>query len=248
VTDGLQTAAAAREAVVALGGGFMISPEAKAAGKTHGYRGWQLYVTGRGGVLGDVSAEVVEAAFGFLHRDLVRSGWDGGRAVAPLPETVDRYVDVCRAWGRARYAGLGEVGRLAELLAEVVQAADPAGWPLFAAWRARPLPDDDAGRAAQLLHVLREHRGGAHLGAVRAAGLSPLEAIMAGTGGAGNATFLGWPDPLPDATDDARRRLAVAEETTDLLVAPAYSVLDDAARRDLLRLLSDAAHAVRRAA
>ncbi len=172
-------------------------------------------------------------------------GWEGGLAVAPLPETVARYVEVCRAWGRSRYAGLAEADRLADLLERVARAADPAGWPLFAAWRDQPLPDDGPGRVVQLLHVLREHRGSAHLGAVRAAGLRPLEAIVAGDGGPGNAAFFGWSDPLPEVTGELRARLARAEEVTDAQVGPAYAVLDDRERDDLLRLLGAAAAAAR---
>ena len=190
MTDGVATAAAAKPVVTGLGGAFMISAEAKAAGKDGGYRGWQLYVAGRAGVLGEVSTEVVHAALGFMHPDKVRAGWEGGLAVAPLPDTVARYVEVCRSWGRTRYAGLAGADRLADLLDRVAAAADPAGWPLFAAWRAQPLPDDAPGRVVQLLHVLREHRGGAHLGAVRSVGLRPLEAILAGYGGAGQRGVL----------------------------------------------------------
>lgn len=245
MTDGVATAAAAKPVVTGLGGSFMISSEAKAAGKDGGYRGWQLYASGRAGVLGDVSAEVAQAALGFHHPDLVRAGWEGGRAVAPAPDTAARYVEVCRAWGRHRYACLAEADRLADLLEQVVTAADPAGWLLFAAWRAQPLPDDAPGRVVQLLHVLREHRGDAHLGAVRAVGLRPVEAIVAGTGGPANATFFGWPDPLPEVTDELRTLLARAEEATDAQAGPAYAVLDQAGRDDLLRLLRDAAAAAR---
>lgn len=245
--DGQETATAARDTVVEFGGAFMTSAEAKAAGKEHGYRGWQLYMAGRAGVLGDVPVEVVEAAIGFFDPGLVRFGWEGGRAVAPLPETVRRYVEVCRAWGRHRLGELPEADRLADLLGAVVSAADAAGWPLFAAWRAQPLPDDTPARVAQLLQVLREHRGGAHLGAVRACGLQPLEAVVAGEGPE-EARFFGWRGDLPVLDDDIRSRRAAAEELTDAQVAPAYAVLDGTERADLLRLLGELAAVARRAA
>jgi hypothetical protein len=241
VSDGLATAAAAKKVVVGLGGGFMISTEAKNAAKAGGYRGWSLYVTGRAGVLGDVGTEVVEAALGFHHPDLVRRGWSGGRQVAALPDTVATYVEVCRDWSRRHYTGLAGVDRLAELLEQVVTAAEPAGWLMFAAWRAQPLPDDGPARAGQLLHVLREHRGDAHLGAVRASGLRPVEAVVAGGGGPRNATFFGWPEPLPEVTGQTRACLARAEEATDRQVAPAYGVLDAGSADELLRLLGELA-------
>ena len=246
---GRDLAAAAKPVVLALGGGWMISPEAKAAGKDGGYRGWQLYLAGRAGVLGPASADVVTAALGFLAPALVRDAWPAGLAVAPLEDTVRRYTEVCRDWGRRVLAELADddAARLAELLARVVHAADAAGLPLFAAWRTQPLPDDGAGRVAQLLHVLREHRGGAHLAAVRTVGLSPLEAVLAG-GGQGNATFFGWAEPFPEVGPAVRDRHARAEALTDEIVAPAYAVLDDGEAAELVDLLGSAADVVRPAA
>jgi len=237
---GLETAARARAAVAGLGGAFMISPEARAAGKDGGFRGRELYVVGRGGALGEANPAAVVAAFGFWEPGLVTDAWEAGRAKAPVPETVARYAEVCRDWGRHRWAGLADIARLAELLGAVNDAADPSGWPLYAGWRAVPLPADAPGRAAQLLHVLREHRGAAHLGAIRVAGLTPLEAVVAGEGGPRNAAFFGWSEPLPEASDELQSRREHAEELTDELVAPAYDVLGDAAAGDLLRLLGDA--------
>ena len=237
---GVETASRARPAVAGLGGAFMISPEASAEGQDGGFRGRELYVVGRGGALGDATPAAVVAAFGFWEPGLIAGAWEAGRAKAPVPVTLARYAEVCRDWGRHRWADLGEVDRLAEVLGAVVDAADPSGWPLYAGWRAVPLPPDAPGRAAQLLHVLREHRGGAHLAAVRTAGLTPLEAVVAGPGGPENAAFFGWSETLPEATDELRSRRERAEELTDELVAPAYDVLDGPAAEDLLRLLEAA--------
>ncbi|MGZ4626223.1 MAG: SCO6745 family protein [Kineosporiaceae bacterium] len=231
----------AKGAVVALGGGFMISPEAKAAGKDGGYRGWQLYMAGRGGVLGaDAPAEVVSAAMGFFSPEMVRVNWEAGRAIRPVPDTVERYAEACRDWGRHRFGGLDGLDRLCALLSAVVERADPAGLPLYAGWRAVPLPDDAPGRASQLLHVLREHRGGAHLLAVLASGLTPQEAVVAGPYGPAEATFHGWAEPHPEPDAGIRERHARAEQLTDELVAPAYEALREDEVEELARLLSRA--------
>ena len=63
---------------------------------------------------------------------------------------------------------------------------------------------------------------------------------MAGPGGAGNAAFFGWSEPLPEATGELRTRRARAEELTDELVAPAYGVLDDDAADEMMGLLDGA--------
>lgn len=240
MTDGLTTAAAVRRAVVDVGGGFMVSPEAKAAGKAGGYRGWELYMTGRAGVLGDPPAEVVAATFGFFHPAMVARHWAAGRALRPLPETVARYAEVCRDWGRSRLGALPGVDRLAELLGVVADAADPTGYPLFAGWRSVPLPEDAPARVSQLLHVLREHRGGAHLVAVLACGLTPLQAVVAGPYGVAEVAFHGWPEPHPVLDDELRTRHARAEDLTDRLVAPAYAALDADRAEELVRLLKEA--------
>ena len=237
MTASLATAAAAKATVVSLGAGFMISPEAKAAGKAGGYRGWELYMAGRAGVLGDAPATVVAAALGFFDPEMVRRNWEAGRAVRPVAEAVARYTEVCRDWGRNRWGAVDDLDRLCDLMARVVDAADPSGLPVFAGWRAQPLPGDAPGRAAQLLHVLREHRGGAHLVAVRACGLSPVQAVVTGPD-AEEAIFHGFAEPHPEPDADLRARRARAEDLTDCLAAPAYAVLDDAEAADLLRLLA----------
>jgi hypothetical protein len=92
-----------------------------------------------------------------------------------------------------------------------------------------PVPDDPKGAAAHELNVLRELRGGAHLVAVIAHGLSPLEATLASTG-TGMAGFLGHPEPYPDVTDAMRAARDQAEVTTTTIVAPAFAALAESDR------------------
>ena len=241
MTDGRQLSKAARRAVVLVGGGFMISPEMKAAGRDGGYRGWALYMGGRAGVLGPAPAEVVSAALGFFEPGMVRTNWEAALRVRPLAETVQRYVAACHLWGRNRFGAMDGVERLADLLDAVAQRVEPAGLPLFAGWYAVPLPDDAPARATQLLHVLREHRGGSHVMAVRAVGLSPLEAVLAGKHGAvANAQFFGWPEPYPEIGEQLTSLRIEAEQLTTEIVAPAYSGLTEAEASDLVELLGAA--------
>ena len=100
MTGGRDISEVVKGAVTGLGGGFMISPEAKAAGKEGGYRGWALYMGGRAGVLGPAPAPVVSAALGFFEPGMVRAGWEAAQLVRPLPETQARYLEICRSWGR----------------------------------------------------------------------------------------------------------------------------------------------------
>ena len=239
VDGGVAYAAAVAPLFARLGGGFMISKQAKAFAQDNGLRGRQAYVLGRGSVLGDVDADVVTAAFGFWPADVVREAWDGGREVLDVATARDRYAETCAAWGRDRLAGLSDPGRLAELLGWVVDGCDVVGLALFAGWRAVPLPGDDLGRAMQHLHVLREHRGGLHLVAVLASGLTPLQAVLAGPGGSGNAGFFGFEEPFEDVSGLATTR-SDAETLTDRLAASAFDVLAHDERVELLDLLHEA--------
>jgi hypothetical protein len=243
VDDGLAFTAAVKPYVSGLGGGFMISREAKAFADAHALHRWSAYVLGRGSVLGSVDADVVAAAFGFWPVDVVREAWNAGRATLAPAVALGEYAEVCRDWGRRNYAGFSGAGRLAELVGWVVDGCDVAGLPVFAGWRAVELSHDEPARLAQLLHVHREYRGGTHLVAVLAGGLTPVQAVLAGPGGGANATFFGWEEPFEDVSALGPRR-AETEALTDRLVAPAYDVLGHDERAELLGLLRAAAVAV----
>lgn len=246
VTDPVAIAAAVKDPVGMLGGAFMISREARDFGARTGLAGMSSYFRGRFGVLGEVDADVVASAAGFFPREVVRALWEAGTAV-PAAEAARGYAEACQAFGRRKLAGLPEpdAARLAELLEPVVRAADPVGAPAFGGWRAVPLPVDVHARATQLAHVLREHRGGLHIVAVLASGLTPLEAVLSGESalvpsGDGNAEFFGWPRPYPEVTEPIRERRAAAERLTDTLVAPAFSSLTGAQATELTELLGKA--------
>ena len=94
---------------------------------------------------------------------------------------------------------------------ELVGGLEGSAIPIFVGWRDAARCETPAGRAAQLMQILREWRGGLHLVATTAAGLSPLEAILTNEG-QGQAKFFGWPEPFPDVAaikakhDDAEAR------------------------------------------
>ncbi|MGI9594675.1 MAG: helix-turn-helix domain-containing protein, partial [Acidimicrobiales bacterium] len=50
----------------AAGAAFYVNPDTLARGKELGLDGFRFYVLGRGGVMGDVPAKVVESAFGYF--------------------------------------------------------------------------------------------------------------------------------------------------------------------------------------
>jgi len=218
-----------------LGGAWMFDEQTNARGEQLGLSRWSWYHCGRGGVLGDVDASVVVAAFGFFPPALQRKAWERGRAVRPVADTARDYARACAEWGRRSFGSPEDAGRLADLLGTVLAAVDVAGLPLFAAWRAVAAagPDDGPARLALALQVAREHRGSAHLLAVVAAGIEPLQAVVSGRYGPRNAEFFGWPQPWPDP-EVARVAMAEVEASTDGLVEPAYAVLSAAERAELM--------------
>lgn len=235
-----QTAAACRASIEELGGAFAEDPKTLRRARQLGLTGWAFYVTGRGGVLGDIDPVVVGAAIGLIDDEAVRDGWAAARRVAPPPEIARHHREECCRWGRERLDLFHGVAKLVDLTERVVMAADPAAMPLFAAWRAFPVPENGAGaRAAVLLHLLREHRAGAHLLAVRAAGLTPLEAILAEPDGEAGAIAFGWQPPYPPPGLLLRKRIW-AGHLADRIVGQAFAALEAPERLELVELLAGA--------
>ncbi|UBU15669.1 SCO6745 family protein [Nonomuraea gerenzanensis] len=247
MADPRTTAIQVKNPIGQFGGGFMISREVKAICEEYGLGAREVYFRGRCGVLGECDADVVTAVAVFFPAAHVEECWNGGRKL-PVERAVELYAEACQAWGRRKLGGYQGCARLAELLEPVVEQASPVGAPLFAGWRAVPLPDDPPARATQLMHVVRELRGGLHANAVLAAGLHPLEATLAGdhTGtpfgqgqsmGEAVAKFFTWPEPYAKPGPDVLARRAAVEETTDDLMAPVFSVLTDSESDELIELL-----------
>ncbi len=233
----LEAAQALTAPIGDLGGRWMLHPETLGPCKAAGYpNGFAYYVAGRGGVLGDVDADVIVSAFAFFEPGLVRTMWESGIAVEGARAAGVRYREACAAFGRSRLAGFDGAGRLAELASNVVSAVDSSGLALFAGWRAEPTPDDDAGRAYQLLHVLRELRGSQHIIGVVSCGLAPRDAIIAGPGGGEQAKRFGWAEPFDAAAVTVALR-AKAEAVTDELSAAAFAHLDGNDRAELVSLV-----------
>ncbi|MEV6527055.1 hypothetical protein AB0M43_34515 [Longispora sp. NPDC051575] len=241
-----ETAAALKAAVYTLGAAYGECPQTLRRARAMGLTGWGFYVAGRGGVLGDVRPEVVASAMGFIALDAVRDGWHAARRTARPTDIAEASLAECCRWGRERLDGFAGVARLADLAGRVAAAADAAGLTLFGAWRSTPAPEDGPGaRAAVALHLLREFRGGVHLLAVRAVGLTPIEAIVAGPEGPAGAMAFGWQPPYPEIAPLFRRR-ANAEVLTDRLAGDAFRALVPAERAELVSLVSAAREVVTR--
>jgi hypothetical protein len=237
-------AVAAKAAIGDLGGAWMSTDAEEQATADAGMKDWQLYFLGRHGVLGDVDPDVIVAAAGVFPADHLRGEWEIARSLMTPEEATRRYVAVCHLWGRENLAGVPDIERLADLGQQLVDGADVVGLPLFAGWRALPVPSDPAERCAHVMQLLREHRGACHTVALTALRMPPLVAILTNTGGVDNAVEYGWQPPFPAVTDNDRALRERVEDLTDDVVAQAYGVLDTSEGGEFLDLLEGAHSAV----
>ena len=233
-------AAAVAPSISDFGSRFMFDPAFYQRPVAQGFSGIDFYVAGRGGVLGDVDADVVAAAFGFFARPAIRALWESGRTVMAPTDSALLFAEECAAWGRARFTAEIDYAEVAELAERIIDAAPVAGLTLFAAWKAVDRPGDPIGSAALALHVLRELRGGAHVIGELATGLTPLEVVLV-KGGKGTARLFGHQPPFPDVSDKSAQWEA-GELATNAITSIGYGALD-AGELDRFVALVDALHA-----
>jgi hypothetical protein len=205
-----------------LGTAIYLSPDVMGWAAEWGWSNYfSFYFAGRGGMLGDVSADVVHSAFGWFEPAAVKSMYDQGVAVAGTTAVAGRMAEAHGMWGRKHLGDVAGLDDIVKVTEELVDGLEGSGIPLFVGWRNAPRDDDPAGRAAQLMQILREWRGGIHLVATTAAGLSPLEAILTNEG-PGQAKFFGWSEPFPDC-DEIAHKHTEAEYMTDQVSAGALA-------------------------
>jgi hypothetical protein len=231
--------------VLEIARGWLLSRSTAKRGEELGLLpGRGFWVNGRAGVLGDVDADVAAAGVGFMHPDRLRPFWETRPQGHSSQELAAEYGKCCADWGREKLAPLGEetLVELTSLAQRIAAAALPTTGALFAGWRAMPVPDDPGAAAALTLHVLRELRGGAHITAVTATGLTPLGAAMSASpprGGADWARDLGWSEPYPDAESLAGLRQET-EALTSRIARPAYEALAENERAHFVDLVERA--------
>ncbi|MEY3655974.1 MAG: hypothetical protein RL114_332 [Actinomycetota bacterium] len=216
-----------------LGAAFYFIPETLGVGKAMGLGGMEFYVQGRAGQMGNTEPEAVAAAFGYFKPALLKSVLDAANAKSDPRVTGTAFMNACATLSRAKLSGLSNLDAFVAVLDKVNNAADGDGLALYAAINTEKLADDAAGRALQLIAILREYRGSAHLVALRAAGLDSK-----------TAHFMKRPDmwkqfgytedEAPVITDAITKAREEAERLTDLIVEPAYAVLSDAERTILV--------------
>lgn len=214
--------------------GWMLVPSTPARGVELGLPpGEAFWVVGRAGVMGDVTAEVAAAGLAFISPDQVRQVWAAIPAGLTPSSLAAEYAALIFAWGERELARFDadRMARLNELGRRVADAAPGALGAVFAGTRDIPQPADVGARVALTTHVLREMRGAAHIVALQACGLTPLEAVLVSPAppprsGPVWAEHLGWTGPFPEPTDEMRAARSEAERLTSRIVARYFATLD----------------------
>lgn len=237
------TGAAMGEAV----GVFMLHPETFAASLAAGYPDpFSAYFAGRGGALGEATAETVSAVFAVFEPNLVHTCWTTGVAVHGAAGAARIYWEQTADFAR-RHLDTPGLDRLAALGEKIVAATPAGGLPLFAAWRAMPLDDDSAARALQVMFVLRELRAGVHFNALTISGITPVEAHMLHRGPEYTA-FMGWQAPFADGRDKKDLYASVEEQTNRRMGEIFAAALDDGEAAELADLSAGALAALKQSA
>ena len=136
------------------------------------------------------------------------------------------YAARCTSWGTDALAPFDadRMERLDTFGRRIADGASASLGVLFAAWRSVAQPDDVGGRATLTMQVLREMRGAAHIIAIQACGLTPLDAILASPAPAPRsgvpwAENMGWSGPFRDPEEVRVSRLEAERLTTEIIAA-----------------------------
>ncbi len=139
------------------------------------------YFVGRGAALGPVGADVIAAAFFNFCPDKVAAGTPTSWTRADTDAVQQaRYRAVRAALDRLAPGVLSdaEIAEASDLCRRACDRIGYEGKPLAAGNRAAPLPADPLVELWQLLAVIREWRGDAHIAVLGAEPLTALEALV----------------------------------------------------------------------
>ncbi|MDA3040424.1 MAG: hypothetical protein O3C27_13030 [Actinomycetota bacterium] len=232
--------------------GWMIADATDAYGVELGFRtGRQFWVVGRSGVLGDCPWQVAAGALAFHAPHHVEEAWAAiPRGLSAL-DVVDHYSGRIHEWRERVLTPSFDHGALETidvLGRRIADAAPAALGALFTGWHIRPRPQDIGARVALTTHVLREMRAAAHINAVIACGITPLDAILASTNapprtGPGYAESMGLQGPFRDPEEVRAQRLE-AETLTAYILEPYLAELGQLCRAEFGEVVQSTRNAI----
>src|SRR5690606_38226688 len=103
-----------------IGAAFFFAPDTLQKGKEVGLDGFRFYFLGRGGVLGDVEAGVIRAAFGYFEPGLVEKIWNSAKQIMPPRVAARLYISCAHDLGRSKFARLDGLDEFVDAAATVI--------------------------------------------------------------------------------------------------------------------------------
>ena len=101
--------------------------------------GWSnpfaFYFAGRGGMLGDVGADVVTSALGWFAPSAVHAMYSEGIGVAGPTGAAARMAEAHGRWGEKHYGDVEGVEEIVAVTEELVDGLEGSALPLFVGWR-----------------------------------------------------------------------------------------------------------------
>ncbi len=226
-----EVAAATATPIGALGRSYFAADAVTEAMRAAGFEGLPRYVGGRGGVLGDVAADVVVSGFALFHPAMIETAWNQTKDQGSPPDAAAALATGIGRWAADTFGHLDGLGDFAAAARTVFDATEPMSQALYAGWRAMPTPAGAAEAAGLALQTLRELRFGFHVHALSAIGMTPLEAIIA-QANPQQARLFGWTEPFPDP-EPLKAAHQQAEQITSDRMTQAYEAIDPDQRAHL---------------
>lgn len=233
--DALAAARATAGPLGDVGSAFYWSPQAARRAERIGLDVFGLYAGGRGGMLGDRTSAEVDEEFFFFKPGMIALMVEAARAIADPASIAEAHLGTADDFARATFGGVDATVLAGfDAAAAVVVDTFPGGrWPLADGYRAAVQPDDPVASAFRRAIVFRELRGGVHLDAVVATGLTGAVACQFDRGDDYFALHGFGDGDRVAVTPEVLAARVSAEERTDDQMAEILDVLDDDQRASL---------------
>jgi hypothetical protein len=191
-TDFQEKARRLRNAVEPVAAGVYFAPEAHAAYEALGFDGsppvsadgiarpeLKSYFTSRGACMGQVSGEVVAAAFGVFNPKFVVPGVAAGWQITSREAILQAREQAATAM-LARVLGdhPDGLGQVTDLLRRGADAAPWAGRAIYGGLRSLGFPGHPLGDMWRAADLLREHRGDSHVISWAVGGVDAVEILL----------------------------------------------------------------------
>lgn len=223
-----------------IGALHYFDPAARVAAEALGLDLFRFYFAGRGGVLGPVSSEVLQSAFGYFDPPLVNKMWSTSKERCDVTEAGAAQLGVAYTIGERDLENVEGLGEAASALGKLTSSVDLAGLALFAAFAGQPIPESEPAAFMHQTILYRELRGSVHLAAISATGCRSRAAHQIKR--PDDLEMFGYKEPLEIPDGERSLYESVEPLTNATMVVHASQSLSDTERKQIAATV-EAAHA-----